>query len=29
LSLDPKSAVRIEKRQVFDLAERPLAVTEH
>jgi transposase len=29
LALDPKSAVRIEKRQVFDLAERPLAVTEH
>jgi transposase len=27
--LDPKSAVRIEKRQVFDLAERPLMVTEH
>ena len=26
--LDPKSA-RIEKRQVFDLAERPLLVTEH
>ena len=29
LALDPKSAVRIEKRQVFDLAERPLMVTEH
>ena len=29
LPLDPKSAVRIEKRQVFDLAERPLVVTEH
>ena len=29
LPLDPKSAVGIEKRQVFDLAERPLAVTEH
>jgi transposase len=27
--LDPKSAVRIEKRQVFDLPERPLVVTEH
>ena len=29
LPLDPKSAVRIEKRQVFDLVERPLVVTEH
>ena len=29
LALDPQSAVRIEKRQVFDLAERPLMVTEH
>src|SRR5271167_3859817 len=28
-ALDPKSAERIEKRQVFDLAERPLMVTEH
>ena len=28
-SLDPKSATGIEKRQVFDLAERPLMVTEH
>jgi transposase len=27
--LDPKSAIEIEKRQVFDLAERPLMVTEH
>ena len=27
--LDPQAAVRIEKRQVFDLAERPLVVTEH
>jgi transposase len=27
--LDPKSTTGIEKRQVFDLAERPLAVTEH
>src|SRR5208337_2883110 len=27
--LDPKSATEIEKRQVFDLAERPLLVTEH
>ncbi len=27
--LDPKSAKDIEKRQVFDLAERPLLVTEH
>ena len=27
--LDPKSATGIEKRQVFDLAERPLMVTEH
>ena len=29
LPLDPKSATQIEKRQVFDLAERPLMVTEH
>ena len=28
-SLDPQSAIGIEKRQVFDLAERPLMVTEH
>ena len=28
-SLDPKSASGIEKRQVFDLPERLLAVTEH
>ena len=28
-SLGPKSATGIEKRQVFDLAERPLMVTEH
>jgi len=28
-SLDPRSATGIEKRQVFDLAERPLLVTEH
>ncbi len=28
-SLDPKSATGIEKRQVFDLAERALVVTEH
>ena len=28
-SLDPKEAIRIEKRQVFDLPERPLVVTEH
>src|SRR5271166_4033660 len=28
-SLDPRSATGIEKRQVFDLAERPLMVTEH
>jgi len=27
--LDPKSGTEIEKRQVFDLAERPLMVTEH
>jgi hypothetical protein len=27
--LEPKSAIRIEKRQVFDLPERPLVVTEH
>jgi transposase len=27
--LDPKSATGIEKRQVFDLPERPLLVTEH
>ena len=27
--LDPKLATRIEKRQVFDLPERPLMVTEH
>ena len=27
--LDPKSAKEIEKRQVFDLPERPLLVTEH
>ncbi len=27
--LDPRSAKEIEKRQVFDLAERPLLVTEH
>jgi transposase len=27
--LDPRSARGIEKRQVFDLAERPLLVTEH
>jgi transposase len=27
--LDPKSTTGIEKRQVFDLAERPLMVTEH
>ncbi len=25
----PKSAIGIEKRQVFDLPERPLVVTEH
>ncbi len=29
LPLDPKSATGIEKRQVFDLPERPLLVTEH
>ncbi len=29
LPLDPKSATGIEKRQVFDLPERPLVVTEH
>src|SRR5271165_384922 len=29
LSLDPRWATGIEKRQVFDLAERPLVVTEH
>ena len=28
-SLDPRWATQIEKRQVFDLAERPLMVTEH
>ena len=28
-SLDPRWATGIEKRQVFDLAERPLVVTEH
>jgi transposase len=28
-SLDAKSATGIEKRQVFDIAERPLVVTEH
>src|SRR5271157_4226695 len=28
-SLDPRSATQIEKRQVFDLVERPLMVTEH
>ena len=28
-ALDPKSAKEIEKRQVFDLVERPLLVTEH
>src|SRR5271166_653114 len=28
-SLDPRWATGIEKRQVFDLAERPLMVTEH
>jgi transposase len=28
-ALDPKSAKAIEKRQVFDLVERPLIVTEH
>jgi transposase len=28
-SLDPKAAIGIEKRQVFDLPERPLVVTEH
>ena len=28
-ALDPKSPAAIEKRQVFDLVERPLAVTEH
>src|SRR5712691_10050632 len=27
--LEPKSAIGIEKRQVFDLPERPLAITEH
>ena len=27
--LDPKAAIGIEKRQVFDLPERPLVVTEH
>ncbi len=27
--LDPKSAIGIEKRQVFDLPERPLVITEH
>src|SRR5271167_1827093 len=29
LSLDAKSATGIEKRQVFDIPERPLVVTEH
>jgi hypothetical protein len=29
LPLDPKWATGIEKRQVFDLPERPLLVTEH
>jgi transposase len=29
LPLDPKSGEAIEKRQVFDLVERPLLVTEH
>ena len=29
LPLDPNSAIRYEKRQVFDLPERPLLVTEH
>ncbi len=29
LPLDPKSATGIEKRQVFDLPERPLLVTQH
>jgi transposase len=29
LPLEPKSAIGIEKRQVFDLPERPLVVTEH
>ncbi len=28
-SLEPKSAIGVEKRQVFDLPERPLVVTEH
>ncbi len=28
-SLDPKAAIGIEKRQVFDIPERPLLVTEH
>ena len=27
--LEPKSAIGVEKRQVFDLPERPLVVTEH
>src|SRR3984957_20928565 len=27
--LDPKAAIGTEKRQVFDIAERPLLVTEH
>jgi transposase len=27
--LEPKAAVGVEKRQVFDLPERPLVVTEH
>ena len=29
LPLDPKSPIAVEKRQVFDLPERPLQVTEH
>ena len=29
LPLDPKAAIRFEKRQVFDIPERPLIVTEH
>src|SRR5271156_535362 len=29
LPLDPKAPVAVEKRQVFDLPERPLLVTEH
>src|ERR1700733_7722992 len=27
--LDPKSAIGIDKRQVFDLSERPLVATQH